>query len=183
MENFKASSEHDLYNSDLAPVDNNEKKVKPIGYGFVWFGIAVQVTVFLSLSPMVNYFTVGQFLLVLIIGSFLLAILSLIAQDIGLKYGISFATLVSVSFGYRGGKIINMIRIMPSVIYIGLNAYIGAVALNEVFKILFGFDSILIGLILNIALLLPMTLNKVKGLERIMFFVAPILLLVYTCYM
>ncbi|MFC2948101.1 cytosine permease [Virgibacillus sediminis] len=178
MGKFKDSSVHDLYNSDLSPVEEDEKEVKPIGYGFVWFGIAIQITCFMSLSPLVSYFTIGQFILVLIIGSTLIGILSLIAQDLGLKYGISFATSVSVAFGYRGGRITNMIRIFPSVIFIGLNAYIGAVALNELFKMVFGFESIILALVINIGILLPVTLNKIKGIEKFMFFIAPILFIV-----
>ncbi|KAB7708267.1 hypothetical protein F9802_06090 [Bacillus aerolatus] len=178
MENFKPSSEHDLYNEDLAPVNNNDKNVKPSGYGFVWFGLAVQITAFLSLSPMVNYFTIGQLNLIFIIGSILIGLFCFITQDIGLRYGISFATSVSVTFGYKGGKIINMIRTFPSLIFFGLNAYIGAIALNEIFKMVFGFESILLGLILNIAVLVAITVKKLKSIERFIAFAAPLLLLI-----
>lgn len=178
MENFKPSSEHNLYNSDLKPKTEDEKTIKPSGYGVVWFGMAVQLSCFVSLSPMVNYFTIGQFILVLVIGSTLLGFLSFIAQDIGVKYGISFAVSVSATYGYLGGKIINLVRILPSLFFFGLAAYIGAVALNEIFKMAFGFENLILSLILNVVVTVAITLKKLKIIEKVLFFIAPILVAV-----
>lgn len=178
MNEFKASSEHDLYNEDLAPVKGEDKKIKPTGYAFIWFGLSVQITAFMALSPLVNYFTIGQLIFVFLIGSMLIGILSFITQDIGIKYGISFATSVSVAFGYRGGKITNMIRTFPSLVFFGLNAYVGAVALNEIFKMTLGYENVFLCIVINIAILVAITLRKIKSIEKFIAIMSPLLLLV-----
>lgn len=178
MTNFKPLPRHNLYNDDLKPKTGKEKHVTPFGYGIIWFGTAVQLSSFVSLSPMVQYFTIGQFILVLLIGNILLGFLTFIAQDIGIKYGISFATSVSSTFGYVGGKIVNLIRILPSLFFFGLAAYVGAVALNEIFKMVFNFENLIISLIINIILTVAITLKKLKIIEKVLLYIAPILIIV-----
>src|SRR5690625_246407 len=175
MNKFKASSDHDLYNEDLAPVEGDNKRISPVGYGFIWFGLSVQITAFMALSPLVSYFTIGQLIFVFVIGSMLIGILSFITQDIGIRYGISFATSVSVAFGYTGGKIINMIRTFPSLIFFGLNAYVGAIALNEIFKITLGYENIFLCIVINIAILVAITLRKIKSIEKFIAYISPLL--------
>lgn len=178
MEDLNISQGDNLYNKDLRPKTEREKNVKPFGYALIWFGMAVQVSAFLSLSPMINYFTVSQFILVLTMGSIIIGFLAFIAQDIGIRYGISFATSVSATYGYLGGKIINIVRIFPSLFFFGLAAYIGAVALNEIFKVLFDFESIILSLFINIAATVAITVRKLEIIEKVLFFIAPILVIV-----
>jgi nucleobase:cation symporter-1, NCS1 family len=178
MNNFKPSPRHNLYNEDLKPKSGKEKHITPAGYGVIWFGTAVQLSSFVSLSPMVEYFTIAQFILVLLIGNIMLGFLTFIAQDIGIKYGISFATSISSTFGYVGGKIVNLIRILPSLFFFGLAAYVGAVALNEIFKMVFNFENLFISLIINVILTVSITLKKLKIIEKVLLFIAPILVLV-----
>ncbi|MGI5825488.1 MAG: cytosine permease [Bacillota bacterium] len=175
---FNPSKEHNLYSESLAPVDYNKRKVKPFGYGVIWFGMAVQITVFATFAQMVNFFTIGELLWIYILGSILMAIVTLFAQDIGLRHGVSFATSISASFGYLGGKVAGIIRIAPSLIFFGVNAYMGAVAINEITKMLFNFDHIWFAIILNVIALVAVTLKGVKGIERFCTFIAPLLLVV-----
>lgn len=177
MANKKLITSGDMYNEDLAPVGHNERTVTPLGYGIIWFGIAVQITVFINFAQMINYFTVGQLLVGYVIGSILLAMACFVAQDIGLKYGISFATSVSAAFGYKGGKIVSVIRIIPSLMFFGINGYIGAVAINEIFKIVFNFENLFLALIINFTGLVLMAIKGVKGIEKFITWAAPILLI------
>ncbi|MFD1780124.1 cytosine permease [Fredinandcohnia salidurans] len=178
MTEFKGSSEHDLLSPALAPIDIKNRDVTARGLGIIWFGMAVQITVFAALAQMTNYFTIGELILIYIIGSIILAISCLIAQDIGLKYGISFAASIVASFGYQGGKIVSVIRTLPSLIFFALNGYIGAQAINEIFKIIFGFDNIYLSLLINVIALIAVTIKGVKGIERFSTFIAPLLVAV-----
>ncbi len=178
MTNKIGSSEHDLYSSALAPVDLKDRSVTPRGLGVIWFGMAVQITGFAAFAQMSNYFTIGELIWIYTIGAAILAICCLVAQDIGLKHGISFAVSIVASFGYKGGKIVGIIRTLPSLIFFALNAYIGALAINEIFKMTIGFDNIFICLAINVIALVAVTLKGVKGIERFSTIIAPLLVVV-----
>ncbi|WP_040978455.1 cytosine permease [Oceanobacillus jeddahense] len=178
MTSSNSSSDYDLLSPDLAPIEAKDRNVSVSGLGIIWFGMAVQITVLAALAQMTNYFTIGELLMIYTIGSILLAFLTLVAQDIGLKYGISFATSIVASFGYKGGKIVSVIRVVPSLIWFAVNGYIGAQAINEVFKIIFSFDNIYISLAINIAALVFVTIKGVKGIERFTTIIVPLLLVV-----
>ncbi|WP_066299277.1 cytosine permease [Bacillus sp. FJAT-29937] len=178
MTNNIGSSEHDLYSPALAPVDLKDRSITTRGLGVIWFGIAVQITGFAAFSPMTNYFTIGELLWIYTIGSIILALCCFVTQDIGLKYGISFAASIVASFGYKGGKVVGVVRTLPSLIFFALNAYIGAMAINEISKILIGFDNIFVCLAINVIALVAITIKGVKGIERFSTIIAPLLAIV-----
>ena len=173
------------YNETLKPVSTEERSIKPVGLGIIWFGIVVQLTGFAVFAAMPRYFTIKQLLIVYIIGSALTAIAAIGMQDIGLKHGLCFAKATVASFGEIGAKLPSFIRAFPSIIFFGTNAYVSSQALNELFKIVFGFDNINIALALNIILLVLLTMLGLKGIERFTKIVAPLLLIIgiYLAYL
>lgn len=173
------------YNETLKPVSTEERSIKPVGLGIIWFGIVVQLTGFAVFAAMPRYFTIKQLLIVYIIGSAITAIAAIGMQDIGLKHGLCFAKATVASFGEIGAKLPSFIRAFPSIIFFGTNAYVSSQALNELFKIVFGFDNINIALALNIILLVLLTMLGLKGIERFTKIVAPLLLIigVYLAYL
>lgn len=176
-----ASNEQDViqqYNETLKPVSRDERTIKPVGLGFIWFGIVVQLTGFAVFAAMPTYFTIGQLLWIYVIGSAITAIAAIGMQDIGLKHGLCFAKATVASFGELGAKLPSFIRAFPSVIFFGTNAYVSSQALNELFKMVFGFDNITVALALNIILLVLLTMMGLKGIERFTKIVAPLLLII-----
>lgn len=173
------------YNETLKPVSTEERSIKPVGLGIIWFGIVVQLTGFAVFAAMPRYFTIKQLLIVYIIGSAITAIAAIGMQDIGLKHGLCFAKATVASFGEIGAKLPSFIRAFPSIIFFGTNAYVSSQALNELFKIVFGFDNINIALALNIILLVLLTMLGLKGIERFTKIVAPLLLIIgiYLAYL
>lgn len=173
------------YNETLKPVSTEERSIKPVGLGIIWFGIVVQLTGFAVFAAMPRYFTIKQLLIVYVIGSAITAIAAIGMQDIGLKHGLCFAKATVASFGEIGAKLPSFIRAFPSIIFFGTNAYVSSQALNELFKIVFGFDNINIALALNIILLVLLTMLGLKGIERFTKIVAPLLLIIgiYLAYL
>lgn len=173
------------YNETLKPISPEERTIRPMGLGIIWFGIVVQLTGFAVFAAMPGYFTIKQLLIIYIIGSAITAIAAIAMEDIGLKHGLCFAKATVASFGELGAKLPSFIRAFPSVIFFGTNAYVSSQALNEIFKILFNFDSINIALALNIILLVLLTMMGLKGIERFTKIVAPLLLVIgiYLAYL
>lgn len=173
---FEPKPEHDLYSDSLKPVDFDKKNVKPFGMGVIWFGLGVQITVFLTLSPLLQYYTITQFMIASIFGQAALIMIGCLIWDIGLKYGVSFATSITSSFGPTGGKIIGIIRILPGLFFFGVNGYLGGTALNEISKTLFNFDNIWVYIIVNSALLVYVVIKGSKGIEIFAKIAMPVLI-------
>lgn len=173
------------YNETLKPVSAEDRSIKPVGLGVIWFGIVVQLTGFAVFAGMPGYFTIKQLLIIYIIGSAITAIAAIGMQDIGLKHGLCFAKATVASFGELGAKLPSFIRAFPSVIFFGTNAYVSSQALNELFKMIFGFDNINVALAINIILLVLLTMLGLKGIERFTKIVAPLLLVIgfYLAYL
>ncbi len=175
MINFKAKPEHDLYSDTLAPVDYDKRSVGYNGLGIVWFGAAVQISGFITITPMLQYYTIGELIWIFLIGQSILGLVCYVVQDIGLKYGISFATSITASFGTLGGKIAGLIRVLPNLVFIGTNGFMGATALNMATIALFNFDNIWFAIILNGLLVLFVSLKGVKGISIFSTLATPIL--------
>lgn len=173
------------YNETLKPVAAEDRTIKPFGLGIIWFGIVVQLTGFAVFAAMPGYFTIKQLLIIYIIGSAITALAAIGMQDIGLKHGLCFAKSTVAAFGEIGAKLPSFIRAFPSVIFFGTNAYVSSQALNELFKMVFGFDNITVALTLNIILLVVLTMFGLKGIERFTKLVAPLLLVIgiYLAYL
>ena len=137
MIGFKPRPEDDLYSDSLAPVEYNKRSVGYNGIGIIWFGISVQVSGFICMTPLLEYYTIGELFWIFGIGQALLGLSSFIVQEIGLKYGISFATSITACFGPLGGKIAGLIRVLPNLCFIGTNGFMGATALNQATTVLF----------------------------------------------
>lgn len=178
MIGFQAKPEHDLYNKSLAPVEYSDRKIAPIGLGTIWFGMAVQVTGFMVMTPLVKYYTIGELVGINALGQLLVVLACFLTQEIGLKYGISFATSITAVAGPLGGKLVGLVRALPAMIFVGLNGYVGATAINMVTSSLLGFDNMTIAVILNATLLVLVTLKGAKGIERFTSFAAPLMIII-----
>ncbi|WP_066300285.1 cytosine permease [Bacillus sp. FJAT-29937] len=178
MIDFQAKSEHDLYSKSLAPVEYSKRTIGPFGIGMIWFGIAVQVTSFLVMTPLVQYYTIGELVWINLIGQILVCLACFATQEIGLKYGVSFATTITAVAGPLGGKIVGLVRAMPAIIFVGLNGFIGATAVNMFMTAVFGFNNMLVAIIINASLLILVTISGAKGIERFTTFAAPLMIVI-----
>lgn len=178
MIGFQPKPEHDLYSETLAPVEHSKRTISSLGLGIIWFGIAVQVTGFVIMTPLVKYYTIGELVAINFIGQFLVAVACFFTQEIGLKYGVSFATSISAAAGTIGGKFVGLIRALPSIAFIGFNGFVGATAINMITSSLFGFDNMTVALTLNAALLIIVTLGGAKRLEKFTSFAAPLMIVI-----
>src|SRR5690625_3999975 len=134
MIDFKRSKKHDLYNEDLRPYTLQERNFSPLTLGVTWFGMSVQLGIFLVSAQFVEVLSITQILLALLLGLLLCWGITVLVSDIGIRYGISFATSIKMPFGYKGGHFGGIIRLIPSTFWVGFNTWIAGMALNEIFK-------------------------------------------------
>lgn len=178
MIGFQPKSEHDLYNESLAPVEYSKRTISPFGIGMIWFGIAVQVTSFVVMTPLVQYYTIGELVWINLIGQLLVCLACFFTQEIGLKYGVSFATTITAVAGPLGGKIVGLVRAIPAIIFVGLNGFMGATAVNMFMTAVFGFSNMFVAVVINAILLILVTITGAKGIERFTSFAAPLMIVI-----
>lgn len=173
---FDDRKQYDLYSDAVAP--SHVKNVSPRGIGIIWFGMAVQVSVFAAFAQFPQYYSLWECLILYLVGAVLVGLFCIFTQDIGLKHGISFAVSICAPFGYRGGRLVGIVRAAPMMVWFSLNCYIGAEAINELMKIFFSFDSMPVSFVINLCLLIIVTSHGVKGIERIGNIITPIMMVV-----
>ncbi|BAQ08895.1 cytosine/uracil/thiamine/allantoin permeases [Bacillus sp. OxB-1] len=185
MVDFKLTEKHDLYNKDLRPYTYKERNITPLTLGVTWFGMSVQLGVFLVSGQLVDILSLSQIVIALIAGLTLCWGVSVLISDIGIRYGISFATSITLSFGYKGGHFAGLIRLVPSVFWAGFNTWIAGMALNEIFKLTIGFNSLFISMGIIAICTVLLVFYGAKFVAIFNWFVSPVLLImgIYLLYM
>lgn len=185
MLDFKVSEKHNLYNEDLRPYSLKDRNLSPLTLGVTWFGMSVQLGIFLVSAQFVQMLSLNQILITLLLGLLLCWVISILVSDIGIRYGIPFATSIMLSFGYKGGHFGGVLRLIPSMFWAGFNTWIAGMALNEMFKLSIGFDSLFISMGIIAAFTVFLVFYGAKLVAIFNWFVSPILLIIgiYLLYM
>lgn len=178
MYNFTPKPENDRYCEELRPRTLEERKVTPWGMGFIWFGLGVMITCFMTIPNLVPYYSVWELIVTFALGITALILICTVIGDIGIKTGTPFGTTINASFGPKGGQLVGIIRIAPGLAWFGLNAWYGGGALNEITKILFGFDHRMIFIWAYGALACWICIKGVKTIEKFAKVVTPLMVAV-----
>ena len=80
-------------------------------------------------------------ILATLIGSVLIGIFMVLIGDIGVEHGLSFPVYMRAPFGTFGTHIPSLIRGITASCWFGINTYFGAMAINGILNIMFGFDN------------------------------------------
>lgn len=180
MNHFIRSDKHDLYNDDLRPLTLKDRILSPLTLGVTWFGMSVQLGIFLVSAQFVQMLTLQQILLALFLGLMLCWVISILVSDIGTRYGIAFATSVMVPFGYKGGHFGACLRLIPSVFWVGFNTWIAGMALNEILNLTFGLNSLVVSMGIIAIITILLVFYGAKFVAIFNWFVSPILLIMGT---
>lgn len=175
---FLRSEKHDLYNEDLRPFSYKERSISAPSLFVTWFGMSVQLGIFMGAAQLTGLLTVWQVVLAIILGNLICVIISVFAQDIGIKFGLPFAASIRTSFGYLGGHFGGILRMLPSAFFVGLNTWIGASALNEVFRLTLGLDNIWIMVVLFAVVTVLLVFYGAKLVAAMNWIASPLLLII-----
>lgn len=136
-------------NDSLNPIADNKRILGPISYLMAWLGGCVSIGNFSLGSSLVGGgLNLLQAILAIAFGSGLVAICLVLNDKLCYKTGIPYVVQLRSSFGFKGTVIPAFLRGIPAVIWYGFQSWVGASALNEVSKITFGFDNIVVYFIL-----------------------------------
>ncbi|MFC4321484.1 NCS1 family transporter [Litchfieldia salsa] len=133
-------------NSSLLPIMNEKNRILgPKSYVAMWWGDAVMVGSFMlgsSLIPPFGQLNLTQAFLALILANVLAALLFALNGKVGWKHGIPMVVQLRSSFGPIGAKVPSLMRAVPALFWYGVQSWLGAMALNQIFTDIIGFNNV-----------------------------------------
>lgn len=163
MENEKSLG---LRSPELLPTKDSERTLSLWDYTILWAGMTINIVAF-SLGA--QYYNGGDglspwmLILVVLLGYGLVTALTVLAGDIGTKYGVPFAVYSRAAFGYKGSYLAGLVRCVPCFYWFGFQTWVEACALNMIMGIVVpGFDNVTMMLLLFAAFQI---INALFGME------------------
>lgn len=133
-------------NHDLRPILKEKNRILgPKAYVAMWWGDSVMVGSFMlgsSLIPPFGKLNLTQAFIAIIVANILAALLFALNGRAGWKHGIPMVVQLRSSFGPAGAKIPSLMRAIPALFWYGVQTWLGAMALNQIFADLIGFNNV-----------------------------------------
>jgi NCS1 family nucleobase:cation symporter-1 len=124
-----------LWNPDLAPTDPSRRTWSTYNIAALWIGMSVVITTYTLASGLMEQgMTWWQAMVTILLGNVIVLIPMILNAHAGTKYGISFPVLCRASFGVRGANIAAILRAIVACGWFGIQTWIGALALDALFK-------------------------------------------------
>jgi len=178
MEELKISKESDLGGEAINPIPYEKRSVTPATLSAIWFGMAVQLAIFMASGLMYPSLSVKSIFFALVIANTLVTVIIFFTQDIGIKYGIPFTVSTRASFGYIGTHLPSILRAVPAVFWFGFQTWIGSMALDELSKLILGWSNLTFYIALFGLLQILTTFYGIKLISLLNWIGSPILLLI-----
>ncbi len=167
-----------LVGNDIMPKKYSERTVTPFGLIVIWFAMAVSITLFITAAELYDSLTVFEILVACFIGHTLLFTVMWVTQDIGIKYGIPFCVSLRPAFGYIGALIAAYFRAIPAIFWFGFQTFIAASAMNEIVKLAWNYENIVLWIILFGLLQIAHTALGIEAITRLSIVATPMLIIV-----
>ncbi|MCP3761348.1 cytosine permease [Domibacillus sp. A3M-37] len=164
---MKKEKELSLIGKDIIPTKEQERTISTFGFFLLWIGIAVQLVTFVTAAQLYPALSPTQIVVAALLGNLVVAALLTLLGDFGIKYGIPYAVFIRACFGYLGTHIPATVRAVPAIFWFGFQTWMGAAALNEIMKVLFGYSNLTLLIILFGAVQI---INTAMGMEAIKLF-------------
>ncbi|MCP3028472.1 NCS1 family transporter [Halobacillus sp. A5] len=166
---------------NLLPITKEKHRILgPKAYIAMWWGDAIMVGSFMlgsSMIPPYGDLNLYQAFAALIIANILAALLFALNGRVGWKHGIPMVIQLRSSFGPIGAKIPSLLRAVPALFWYGVQTWLGAQALNQIFLDLAGFSNIWVWFFTFQALQIYLSAKGIKSIKWIEIFGAIIIML------
>ena len=175
--NENATKALNLKSPELMPSTDKQRTITSLGFFMVCVGMYVQLVSFTtgaSLYPALSPMTIA---VTCIVGNLLVWVLLVLTGDIGIKHGLPYSVYIRAPFGYRGAHIPGLIRALPAMFWFGYQTYLGSMAINEICKVLFGWENLIVIIILFGAAQILNTALGIDAIQKFDWVATPILLI------
>jgi nucleobase:cation symporter-1, NCS1 family len=123
------------WNADLAPTPRSRRTWSTYNIAALWIGMSVVITTYTLASGMMTQgMTWSQAMGTILLGNLIVLIPMVLNAHAGTKYGISFPVLCRAAFGVRGANVPAMLRAVVACGWFGIQTWIGALAMDMLFR-------------------------------------------------
>lgn len=161
MSNSTETISHD----SMSPISANERTMSLFSTFFLWLGSNVVVTTVFTGMLFVPDMTYSTALIVIILGTLLGTIPLILMGNIGTRTGLSTMALARGAFGQRGAVLPTAVNTIVLIGWSWIQAYMGALSLNEAISYLTGYSNINLFTILTEALVVLMAMYGHRVIE------------------
>lgn len=175
---FIKDDRHDLYQEDIRPFQPEEKNMSPLTLGITWFGISVQLGIFLLCGQLAGSLTLWQIALALVAGLVLCWGIAILVGEVGIKFGLPYVANGRAAFGYKGVHLIGLCKFVPSVFWAGMNIWMCGQALSEVLLLTIGVHNLPICMAVCAVVMVVLVFHGAKFVSLFNYFVSPMLLII-----
>ena len=171
-----------LWNPDLAPTEPSRRTWSTYNIAALWIGMSVVITTYtLASGLMERGMTWWQAMVTILLGNVIVLVPMILNAHAGTKYGISFPVLCRASFGVRGANVAAMLRAIVACGWFGIQTWIGALALDALFKAAWGGwaqlpGSVAIAFVIFWGIQVAIILKGTEGIKILESWSAPLLL-------
>ncbi|UQS86031.1 NCS1 family transporter (plasmid) [Nicoliella spurrieriana] len=135
---------------ELLPIKDDQRKIGKLAYMSMWLGDGFNIgNITVGSSIVVAGVATMNLLQTVVAAAIAIAIVSLIFalnDRFGYETGVPYVMQLRLSFGKNGAKFSSLFRGVPSLVWFGFQSWTGALALNEIAKIITnnGFNNVAI---------------------------------------
>ena len=133
-----------LVSRDLAPTPVTGRTWSGWHIASLWVGMSVCIPTYMLAAAMIDAgMTWKQSLLAILIGNAIVLVPMVINAHAGTRYGIPFPVYARAAYGYRGAHLPSLLRALVACGWFGIQTWIGGLAINALFSLLWpGWSSL-----------------------------------------
>lgn len=149
--------------SSLAPIAEKDRIMTWGSNTMLWLGGCISIgTLAMGSAQLDQGLNLIQIFLAVLIGTTILIVGICLNDEFSYKTGAPYAVQLKCAFGTKGNIVPVMIRGLPAIVWYGFQTWLGGTALNNMSKVLFGFDNVWVFFIL---FQLVQILLSIKGFQ------------------
>ncbi|WP_252606831.1 NCS1 family nucleobase:cation symporter-1 [Bacillus paralicheniformis] len=127
----KVQTDRTLSNSDLQPLKPEERTWKAVNFASIWMGCIHNIPTYATVGGLIAIgLSPWQVLGIIAVASIVLYAALALNGHAGAKYGVPFPVLIRSSFGIYGANIPAFLRGFVAIMWFGIQAFAGSIALN-----------------------------------------------------
>jgi NCS1 family nucleobase:cation symporter-1 len=128
----------------LRPTTPELRIFRMVSYFLMWWSSFIAIQTFVlgqGLLPPIGQLNFYQGLVVIFLSAAVIAVMFSLNGQAGLTHGIPFTIQCRASFGLRGTRIVELLRIIPAIVWYGVGSWIAALSFDGIIRTLTGWSS------------------------------------------
>ena len=129
--------------SSTRPIPKDKRIMSWGSNTMLWLGGCISIgTLAMGSAQLDKGLNFLQLFLAELIGSTILVIGITLNDQFGYRTGAPYAIQLKSAFGTKGNIVPVMLRGLPAIVWYGFQTWLGGTAINNIVKLLFGFDNV-----------------------------------------